>query len=235
MIALAVALLAAGPAELTVDAAASLREAFTSIGRTFEANTPGVRVLFQFAGSQELRTQIENGQPADVIATADLRHMDALTAQKLVEHAAIFARNELVIVLPKGNPARIRSVADLARGGRIVLGAPEVPIGRYSEQVLEKAGLREEVLKHVVSRELNVRQVAAKIALGEADAAIVYRTDVSANVDAVPIPREQNVVAEYPIAALAAAPHRELARAFVAYVLSSAGRSILTGTGFLPP
>jgi molybdate transport system substrate-binding protein len=235
MIAIALALLAAGSAELTVDAAASLREAFTSIGRAFESATPGVRVSFQFAGSQELRTQIENGQAADVVATADLRHMDALAAKKLVERPAIFARNELVIAVPQGNPAQIHSVADLARRGRVVLGVPEVPIGRYSEQVLGKAGVRDDVLKRVISRELNVRQVVAKVALGEADAVLVYRTDVSAAVEAVPIPPDLNVVAEYPIAELAAAPHRELARAFVAYVLSPAGQATLAAAGFLPP
>jgi molybdate transport system substrate-binding protein len=206
-----------------------------AIARRFEAQHGGVEVRLQFAGSQELRAQVEHGQPADVIATADQRHMDALAAQRLVAAPALFARNELVIAVPQGNPARIGSLSDLARATRVVLAATEVPAGRYAEQALEKAGVRQAVLPRVVSRELNVRQVAAKVALGEADAAIVYRTDATSRVEMVAIPPELNVSAEYPIAPLLQAPHPELARSFVAFVLSAEGQSILRAAGFLAP
>jgi molybdate transport system substrate-binding protein len=229
-------------AQLVVFAASSLRDAFEELGRRFEAARSGAKVVFNFAGSQELRTQLEHGAAADVIASADEPQLRVLVASGLAGEARIFARNEPVIVVPRGNPARIGSLRDLPRAERIVLGVPAVPIGAYAGRILESAarlygaGFRRSVEARVVSRELNVRQVLAKVRLGEADAAIVYRTDVLAagqSVAAISIPQEVNVIAEYPIAVLRGSRDPGLAGAFVEFVVSPAGRAVLTRFGFL--
>jgi len=228
-------------AQLTVFAASSLRDAFQDLGRSFEQQHPGTSISFNFAGSQELRTQVEHGARADVFASADPRTLRALAGAGLALEAQVFARNEPVIVVPAGNPAGIHSLADLPRARRLVVGAPEVPIGEYTVRILEAASRRygpafgAAVESRVASRELNVRQVLAKVALGEADAAIVYRTDALASrgaVEVISIPPELNVVAEYPIAVLRGAPQAGLARAFVELVLSSAGQAVLARHGF---
>jgi molybdate transport system substrate-binding protein len=227
--------------EVTVFAAASLRESFAEIGKQFEAQHPGTKVLFNLAGSQELRTQIENGAPADVFASADQKHMQALVAQKLAQGPKVFARNEPILVVPKGNPAKISGLEDLPRAQRIVVGVPEVPIGAYTLRILDAASkrygddFRKKVEAHVVSREMNVRQALTKVTLGEADAAIVYRTDTAAakdKIEVIPIPSDLNVVAEYPIAVLARAKDPGLARQFVEMVLSRPGREVLARFGF---
>jgi molybdate transport system substrate-binding protein len=228
--------------ELTVFAAASLREAFQELSATFEHEHPGTTVSLALSGSQELRTQIEHGAPADVFASADLKHMQALTAQNLVSGPQVFARNEPVIVVPKGNPARIRGLQDLPRAQRIVIGTPEVPIGAYTLRILDAASqrygadFRSRVEARVVSREVNVRQVLSKVALGEAEAAIVYRTDaaVSKAVETIAIPPELNVIAQYPVAVVSQAREAALAREFVELLLSHAGQKILARFGFLP-
>ena len=228
-------------AQLTVFAASSLRDAFQDLGRNLEQQHPGTSVSFNFAGSQELRTQVEHGARADVFASADPRTLRALAGAGLALEPQVFARNEPVIVVPAGNPAGIHSLADLPRARRLVVGAPEVPIGEYTVRILEAASRRygpafgAAVESRVASRELNVRQVLAKVALGEADAAIVYRTDALASrgaVEVISIPPELNVVAEYPIAVLRGAPQAGLARAFVELVLSSAGQAVLARHGF---
>ena len=228
-------------AQLTVFAASSLRDAFQDLGRNLEQQHPGTSVSFNFAGSQELRTQVEHGARADVLASADPRTLRALAGAGLSLEPQVFARNEPVIVVPVGNPAGIDALADLPRARRLVVGAPEVPIGEYTVRILEAASRRygpafgAAVESRVASRELNVRQVLAKVALGEADAAIVYRTDAMASrgaVEVISIPPELNVVAEYPIAVLRGAPQAGLARAFVELVLSSAGRAVLARHGF---
>ncbi len=233
------ALLAA--AQLTVFAASSLRDAFQDLGRSFEQQHPGTSLSFNFAGSQELRTQVEHGARADVLASADPRTLRALADAGLALQPQVFARNEPVIVVPAGNPAGIHSLADLPRARRLVVGAPEVPIGEYTVRILEAASRRygpafgAAVEARVASRELNVRQVLAKVALGEADAAIVYRTDALASrgaAEVISIPPQLNVVAEYPIAVLRGAPRPGLARAFVELVLSSAGQAVLARHGF---
>jgi molybdate transport system substrate-binding protein len=233
------ALLAA--AQLTVFAASSLRDAFQDLGRSFEQQHPGTSVSFNFAGSQELRTQVEHGARADVLASADPRTLRALADAGLALQPQVFARNEPVIVVPAGNPAGIHSLADLPRARRLVVGAPEMPIGEYTVRILEAASRRygpafgAAVEARIASRELNVRQVLAKVALGEADAAIVYRTDALASrgaAEVISIPLELNVVAEYPIAVLRDAPTPGLARAFVELVLSSAGQAALARHGF---
>jgi molybdate transport system substrate-binding protein len=225
--------------EVTVFAAASLREAFEDLGKTFEAKTH-VKVRLNLAGSQELRTQIENGARADVFASADQKHMDALVAAKLATAPRVFARNTPVVIVPRDNPARVKSFQDLPRAKKIVIGVPEVPIGTYTLQIFEKAGadFQQKVLANVASRELNVRQVLAKVTLGEADAGVVYRTDAVAGKDKVAIidiPAKVNVVAEYPVAVLAKAPEAAAARGFVDLLLSADGQKRLAAAGFVAP
>jgi len=227
--------------QLTVFAASSLRDAFQELAQRFETEHAGAAVSFNFAGSQELRTQIEHGARADVLASADERHMRALVDADLAVAPRTFARNEPVIVVPAGNPAAIHALLDLPRAQRIVVGAPDVPIGAYTLRILEAAssrygpGFRAEVEARIASRELNVRQVLAKVRLGEADAAIVYCTDALAALEAVEtisIPAGLSVVAEYPAAALRGGSHPPLARAFIDLVLSPAGRALLGRHGF---
>ena len=228
-------------AELVVFAASSLRDAFEELGRRFESSQPAAKVVFNFAGSQELRIQIEHGAGADVFASADGGQLRPLEAARLIDAPRIFARNEPVIVVPAGNPAGIGGLQDLPRAQRIVLGAPEVPIGSYALRILDAASalygpaFAKAVGAHVASRELNVRQVLAKVRLGEADAAIVYRTDALTardSVETISIPSQVNAVAEYPIAALRGAHDPAMARAFVELVLSPGGRAVLSRFGF---
>jgi molybdate transport system substrate-binding protein len=227
-----------------VFAAASLREAFTALAAGFREAHPGVEITFNFAGTQELRTQLEHGASVDVFASADQHHMDELVRAARVARPAVFARNEPVVVVAKEAAAAITEFAQVPRAARIVIGVPEVPIGRYTLQILDRANgvlgadFRARVEDRVVSREFNVRQVLAKVSLGEAEAGFVYRTDVRAlpeGVTVLPIPEAVNVVADYPIAVVSGAPNAVLARAWVDYVLSPDGQRILRETGFLSP
>jgi molybdate transport system substrate-binding protein len=225
--------------EITVFAAASLREVLDDLARTFEAKS-NVKVHVNLAGSQELRTQIENGAQADVFASADQKHLAALVKAKLVATPRVFARNTPVVIVPKGNPAKVGSFEDLIKAKKIVIGVPEVPIGTYTLEILEKAGkdFKQKVLANVASRELNVRQVLAKVSLGEADAGIVYRTDAMAGKDKVEIievPAKLNIIAEYPVAVLSNAPQPAAARAFVDLLLSGDGQKRLAAAGFVAP
>ena len=228
---------------LTIFAAASLRDVFTTLGVTFEREHPGVTVRFNFAGSQELRTQLEHGAPADVFASADTRHMDAARSAGLVQGPVPFATNAPVIAVPADNPGKVRSLADLATVKRLVIGTPEVPIGAYTLLILDRAratlgaDFPARVQDRVVSRELNVRQVLTKVTLGEADAGVVYRTDARSaaeRVRVVEIPPEVNVVAEYPIAVVTRAPQPALARAWMALVTGPVGQAALKDAGFGP-
>ena len=239
-------LAAAQNTELAVFAAASLKEAFSDLASAFEKEHAGVKVQLNLAGSQELRTQIEQGARADVFASADLKHMGALENAGLVARPAVFARNEPVIVVPRANPAGIRGLGDLRKTRRLVIGAPEVPIGAYTVRIFEEAAkkhgaaFRTQLEEAVASHELNVRQVLAKVTLAEADAGIVYRTDALAardKVEVLAIPSELNVIAEYPIATVAASARQALARAWVELVLSAEGQRRLAALGFLsaPP
>jgi molybdate transport system substrate-binding protein len=237
--------LTTAPQSLVVFAAASLTDVFQDLGRGFEAENPGMAVTFNFAGSQALRTQIEEGAAADVFASASLKEMEVLAAEgMLVGVAQTFATNLLTIVVPLDNPADIESPLDLARPGvKLVLAAEEVPVGGYARQSIERlagvygASFSEAVLRNVVSSEDNVKQVVAKVQLGEADAGIVYETDApaAASLTTIAIPREQNVVAEYPIAVLAQTKNGNLAAAFVEYLLSPDGLDALERRGFRPP
>jgi molybdate transport system substrate-binding protein len=220
------------PAEIKVFAAASLTAAFTELGRRYTA-AQGTKVTFNFAGSQALATQIGQGAPADVFASADLDNMAKV--KDLVGTPQSFASNRLAIVVEQGNPRGIRTLDDLAGGDvKVVLAAREVPAGRYAKQVLDRAGVK----VTPVSQEDNVKAVVAKVSLGEADAGIVYVTDVAAGgarVEGVDIPREQNVVATYPIATVKAGKAQDAAQAFMDLVLSGQGQEVLHRYGFLPP
>jgi molybdate transport system substrate-binding protein len=233
------------PRTLTVFAAASLTDAFSEIGRMFETEHPGVTVQFSFAGSQNLRTQIEQGAAADVFASANSAEMNALVDGELVQQSApqTFATNQLLVVMPADNPAGITSLQDLAKPGlKLVLAAEEVPAGKYARQVLDNlsaafgADYPAGVLTNVVSDELDVRQVVAKVQLGEADAGMVYVTDAAAapELQTLAIPADVNVVAQYPIAALSESRNADLARAFIQYVLSAEGQATLRNGGFMP-
>jgi molybdate transport system substrate-binding protein len=223
-------------ARVTVLAAASLTEAFKSIGSAFEKTHPGLNVEFSFGASSTLVIQIKEGAPGDVFASADESNMQAAAdAGELAGAARIFATNRLTIVVPKGNPKRVTSLADLSRSGvTVALAAPQVPAGKYAAQIFTKAG----VAVPQASQELDVRAVLNKVAMDEADAGIVYVTDIRAGggkVEAVPIPEQYNVVARYPIAVLKHAAHPKEAQAFVDFVLSPPGQATLAQFGFAPP
>jgi molybdate transport system substrate-binding protein len=229
---------------LTVFAAASLTGSFKEIGKAFEAANPGVTVTFNFAGSQVLSTQIIQGAAADVFASANHTEMDKLVTVTLVAPGyKDFATNVLQVILPANNPAKIQTLQDLAKPGlKLVLEDKSVPAGTYSLTILDNlskdatygADFKTKVLANVVSYETDVKQVVAKVQLGEADAGIVYVTDAIAapTLQTIVIPANFNVVAKYPIAALIKAPQPELAAAFVAYVLSADGQATMKKWGF---
>lgn len=226
---------------LHVLAAASLSAAFTQIGHDFERANPGTRVRLNLAGTPQLVSQIEQGAPADVFASADVRWMTYLEKNgRLDGEASVFAHNRLVVILPRANRARISRLEDLARPGlRIVIGAETVPVGRYAREALRRLAEREgfpadyagRVMANVASEEENVKGVVGRVQIGEADAGLCYRSDVTASVASrvrvLEIPDESNVPASYPIAVLAGSDVPEPARAFIRYVLSEAGQRTL--------
>lgn len=229
-------------ATIDVYAASSLADAFAEMEIAFESAHPGTDVRATFAGSQVLRVQIEHGAGADVFASANADHVDALILSGHVGSASVIAGNELVVITPAGDPSGIRSFADLDRAERLVLGTENVPVGAYARDILRRAagqlgqGFTDRALASVVSEEPNARLVRAKVELGEADAAIVYRTDASgsARVRSVPIPRELNIRAEYVMApVLGATPDSTGSEAWTAFVLSDAGQTILARHGFV--
>ena len=220
---------------LTVFAASSLTASFTDIAAAFEAANPGAKVTLSFAGSSTLVTQIRNGAPADVMASADTANMDRLASEgRLAGPATVFARNRLMIVVPKGNPLRVQNLADLARPEVFVaLGAPGVPAGDYAREILARA--RVEVRPR--SLEPNVAAIVNKAALKEIDAGLVYVTDVALDdyrVDGIAIPTDQNIVATYPAAVVEGTRNADAARAFVAFTLSAPAQAILARYQFLP-
>lgn len=228
---------------LTVFAAASLTDAFNALKPAYERDHPGQTLRFSFGASSALRLQIEQGAPADVFASADHDQMHPLADKRLVLATRTFARNRLVVVIPTANPAKLRAVRDLARPGlRLVGTAPAVPIGRYTQEMLERLSrtrgytpdFAHRVNANIVSREANVRAALVKVELGEADAAVVYETDArsSQRVRALAIPERANVIAEYPVAVVAACPRRAAAEAFVGFLRSRQGRAGLKRFGF---
>ena len=233
------------PQTLTVFAAASLTDAFTEIGAAFDAANPGVTVTLNFAGSQALRTQIEEGAPADVFASASGKEMDTLVTGSFVtkDVPQIFLTNKLVVILPADNPAALEKLEDLTKPGiKLVLAAEEVPVGNYARQALDKMNgsfgtdFKDKVLANVVSNEDNVKQVVAKVQLGEADAGIVYISDAIAapELKIIEIPADLNVIAKYPIAPLTKSENADLAAKFTEYVLSAEGQAVLQKWGFAP-
>jgi molybdate transport system substrate-binding protein len=226
----------AGGSKITVFAAASLTDAFTELGEAFAEANPGASATFSFAASSELVTQINEGAPADAFASADQSTMAKLTdAGSNGSEPVVFATNALQIITAPGNPEGISGVADLADPDLVVVTcAVEVPCGTYAEEVFAAAG----VTVKPKSYEENVRAVATKVVLGEADAGLVYATDVIAAGDdagGVEIPAEVNVVAEYAIALTAEARDPETAQTFIDFVLGADGQAILGRYGFTAP
>ena len=221
---------------ITVSAASSLTEAFTRLGADFRHQHRAVSISFNFNASSTLATQIQQGAPADVFASADQPSMDKLVRARLIRGPpVVFAQNRLEIAVAPGNPKRIQTLADTVKPGvSLVLCAPPVPCGVFARQAYDRQGI------HVgqVPTGLNVKDTLSKVALGEADAAVVYVTDVKAarrSVTGVPIPAAQNVPARYPIGVTQGASHVAFATAFERYVQSSPGQATLRRFGFLAP
>jgi molybdate transport system substrate-binding protein len=235
---------------LTVMAAASLTAPFTELGQLFETSHPGVKVEFDFAGSQQLEQQINLGAPADVFASAATNYMDLAVKNNLVMSSSveIFAKNRLVVIFPVSNPGGLSKLQDLAKPGlKIDLADKAVPVGAYTLQFLSKASqdpafgasFEQNVLNNVVSYEDNVKAVVTKVALNQADAGVCYTTDIAGSVASalgkLDIPDNLNVIAVYPLAPLAKSPHLELAKAFISLVTSPSGRAVMQKYGFMPP
>jgi molybdate transport system substrate-binding protein len=218
-----------------VFAAASLTESFTSLGRTFEAGHPGVSVKFNFGGSSGLAQQIHQGAPADVFAAASPATMKQVTAAGQARGPRTFARNRLEIAVPKGNPGKVASLKDLTNPKlKVVFCAPQVPCGAATVKALKASALTVKP----VSEEQDVKAALTKVRLNEADAALVYRTDVKAaagQVQGIDFPESANAINDYPIASLGEAPQPALARQFVDLVLSAQGAGTLAHAGFERP
>ena len=234
---------------VTVFAASSLAESLPAVADAFEAEHPDVSVVFNFAGSQTLRTQLEHGAVADVFASANWEHMASVKrAELLGSTPEYFAANRLVVATPAGSTA-VPTLEDLAGAGvSIAVAAPESPAGAYTRNALDLMAASPDfpddfaaaVLDNVVTNETNVRAVAQKALLGEVDAGLIYETDAAASQYAgafrlIEIPLQFNPAAQYPIASLATAVHPEVAQAFIAFIQSDAGQAILRDHGFAPP
>jgi molybdate transport system substrate-binding protein len=234
---------------LTIFAAASLTEAFNEMKTEIEASNPGTKLTFNFAGSSALRTQITQGAQADVFASADTANMDPVVqAGDTTGDPTIFARNKLVVVVPANNPGNVQSVKDLAKAGlKLVLAQEQVPVGNYARQSLDKlsadpsygSDFKDKVLANLASDELNVKDVLAKVQLGEADAGIVYATDAASadqsKIKTIDIPDQFNIIAQYPIAVVKSSSNPDGAKAFIDYLLSPSGQAIMAKYGFIAP
>lgn len=234
--------------QVTVFAAASLTDAFTEIGHNYRMNHSDTNVTLNFDGSQVLQTQIENGAYTDVFASASTTQMNALKNEGYMNNSTVnvFVQNKLEVIIPKGNPANITNMSDLAKPGvKIVIGTQAVPVGNYTLQVLTKIAndtvygpdYQNRVLSNVVSQEPNVNNIVTKVALGEADAGFVYQSDVPLKqkdqVNKIIIPDTYNVVAQYPIGILKQSKDPVLAQDFINYVNSPAGQVVLQKHGFI--
>jgi len=232
--------------KITVFAASSLSDAFKELGTAFTAENPKASVTFNFAASSALATQINEGAPADVFASADDATYQRVAEKGTIDAPAVFATNVPVVVAPS-NGSPVNEFEDLAKGGvKLVLAGPSVPIGNYSRQILANASTAggadadfgTKVLANLKSDETNVKSVLAKVQLGESDAGIVYKTDAAAagnEVKTIAIPDKYNIIAQYPIGAIKGSSNVTAARAFVTFVLSDAGQAILAKHGFGKP
>jgi molybdate transport system substrate-binding protein len=233
---------------LTVFAAASLRSALEDLSPRFEQQHPGVKVRFNFAGTQTLATQVEQGAPADVFVSADQPHVDQLLRARRIKAPVVIARNRLVVIVPRTNPAHLVSPFDLSRKGvKLDLAAPGVPAGNYARLVLERLGgqpaapaeFTRLALANVVSQEDNVEAVVQKVALGEVDAGIVYQSDLQTpngkRAQAIALPDAVNVANVYPAAIVAGAREPALAQAFLDFLRSAEGQAGLQRFGFEAP
>lgn len=223
--------------DLVVYAASSLTEAFGAIGAIYEKEHPGSVVRFSFESSSTLASQIVEGGPADVFASADKVQMGVVRKEGLARDPMPFVTNRLVVITPRGNPRDLESPGDVARRGvKLVLGAPEVPVGAYAREMFGRMGLLEEAEANVVSNEEDVKAVVAKVRLGEADAGVVYRTDVTSEIQddlhVIEVPKQHSPLAVYPITVLAGAPNPGGAWDFVELVTSKAGTRVLQRYGF---
>jgi molybdate transport system substrate-binding protein len=220
---------------ITVSAAASLTTPFKTIGDDFKKANPGVTdVTFTFDSSSTLATQIESGAPADVFASADDANMKKLTDAGLISGSPRqLARNKLTIVVKKGNPKGVKTLADLATVGTVSLCGADVPCGRYADQILETANVT--IPADKITRGQNVKAALTAVSDGDAEAGIVYVTDVTGDkVERVTIADAENAIANYPVAAVKSSTNPATAQAFIAYVLSAPGQATLKGAGFLP-
>jgi molybdate transport system substrate-binding protein len=216
--------------KLTVLAAASLSESFKELGTAFEAKHPGTKVTFSFDSSSALAAQANNDVPADVFASADQANMKKVTDAGNASGPKVFAHNKLAIIVAKGNPRNVKSLADFTKLS-FVLCAPEVPCGKYGRDALSKAGVKAEPK----SLETNVKGVVTKVSSGEADAGIGYVTDAraaSATAEGVEIADAQNVIAEYPIAVLKQSANSNLAYAWLDFILGAEAQAVLAKYGF---
>jgi molybdate transport system substrate-binding protein len=234
--------------EVTVFAAASLTDAFTEVGERFKSANPAANLTFNFGASTQLVAQLDQGAQADVFASADQAQMDrARRAGRVDGTDQVFVTNRLVVITPANNPGGVRGPGDLSKPGlRVVTTQADVPIGVYTQTMLDRmslnaqfgASFKDQVNGNIVSREANVRQIVAKVQLGEADAGVVYRSDVtpqtSAQLATFDVADEFNTIATYPIAVVKDAPNAAGANAFVTFVLSPAGQEILAKWHFVP-
>ena len=234
---------------LTVFTAASLTGAFTDIGKAYEAENGNVRIDLVFDGSQALRTQVEQGANPDIFVSASTKHMQALQDGGFMDDGTVapFLGNSMALIVPADNLANVTGLADLAEPGtKIVIGTKDVPFGDYTRQVLDKMAAdpaygpayRDAVMENVISEETAVSSVVPKLTLGEADAAFVYKSDVSKDdlekVTRIEVPAEYNVMATYPLGILAESLHKTEAESFIAFVRGPDGSAILTEYGFDP-
>jgi molybdate transport system substrate-binding protein len=236
------------PRELTIFCGAGLAGAFNEIGQLYE-NASDIGVAFNFDGVPSLRAQIENGAYADVLVSSNLKHMDALKAEGLINNdtVEIFAKNKVAVVVPNDNPANIVNLTDLARPGiMILMGTRELSIGDYARQVLDKLSndseygpeYKEKVISNIVSEETTVNRIVSKVALGEADAGFSFVSDVSPSmsgkVTKLLIPDKYNVVGDFPVAVLSQSNYPQEAQAFIDMIMSNEGQAILDKYGFIP-
>ena len=230
---------------LTVFAAASLNKVFPQIASAFQQSNPGVTFAFNFAGTDTLTTQIEQGAPADVFAGASTKYGDELSGKGLIDEPRIFATNRLVLIVPAANPARITSLQDLTKPRvKLVVGDATVPIGAYTRKVLMNLdalygpGYSTKVGKNVVSEALDVTSILTSVSLGEADAGFVYVTDARSaggKVRSIDLPPQAQAVASYPIAVVDGAGNAAVGQEFTSFVMGAQAQAILRAAGFGPP